>query len=128
MTHRGLIGAVLYAKDLDRIVEFYCSVAGIEPQSVGNAIRRARGQPSQFVIVRIPEHIAGTIDITTLPESRENIPLKLVFGVEDIPRARSYAVERGGAVNATEREWKFEGAKDLRWLLSRGQCIPTQTS
>jgi hypothetical protein len=34
MTHRGLIGAVLYAKDLDRLVEFYSSVAGIEPQAI----------------------------------------------------------------------------------------------
>jgi hypothetical protein len=34
MTHRGLIGAVLYAKDLGRLVKFYSSVAGIEPQTI----------------------------------------------------------------------------------------------
>jgi hypothetical protein len=46
MTHRGLIGAVLYAKDLDRLVEFYSSVAGIEPQAIekGFAILGSRPQ------------------------------------------------------------------------------------
>jgi hypothetical protein len=34
MTHCGLIGAVLYAKDLDRLVESYSSAAGIEPQAI----------------------------------------------------------------------------------------------
>jgi predicted enzyme related to lactoylglutathione lyase len=111
MTHRGLIGAVLYAKDLDRLVEFYSSVAGIEPQSIEKGFAILGSKPSQFVILRIPKRIADTIDIATPPEPREDTPLKLVFGVEDIARARERAAELGGALNAVEREWEFEGAK-----------------
>lgn len=111
VTCRGLIGAVLYAKDLDRLVEFYSSVAGIEPQSVEKRFAVLGVRPSQFVILRIPKRIADTIDFATPPEPREDTPLKLVFGVEDIARARRRAAELGGAVNAAEREWKFEGAK-----------------
>jgi predicted enzyme related to lactoylglutathione lyase len=59
--------------------------------------------------VRIPKGIAETIDIATPPEPREDTPLKLVFGVEDIGRARLRAAELGGAVNATAREWQFDG-------------------
>jgi predicted enzyme related to lactoylglutathione lyase len=111
MTDRGLIGAVLYAKDLGRLVEFYCSVAGIKPQTIekGHAILGSR--PSQFVIVRIPKSIADTIDIATPPEPREDTPLKLVFVVEDIAYARDRAAELGGSIHAVEREWEFEGAK-----------------
>jgi predicted enzyme related to lactoylglutathione lyase len=111
VTHRGLIGAVLYAKDLDCLVEFYSSVAGIEPRSVEKRFAVLGAGPSQFVIVRIPEHIADTIEIATPPEPREDTPLKLVFGVEDIAHARNRAAELGGAINAAEREWEFEGAK-----------------
>jgi predicted enzyme related to lactoylglutathione lyase len=110
MTHRGLIGAVLYAKDHARLVDFYSSIAGIEPQTIekGYAIL---GKPSQFVIVRVPKRIAVTIDIATPPERREDTPLKLVFAVEDIAHARDRAAQLGGAVNPVEHEWEFEGAK-----------------
>jgi predicted enzyme related to lactoylglutathione lyase len=111
MTHRGLIGAVLYAKDLDRLVEFYSSIAGIEPQAIEKGFAILGSRPSQFVILRIPKRIADTIDIPAPPEPREDTPLKLVFGVEDIARARERAAELGGAMNAVEREWEFEGAK-----------------
>lgn len=111
MTHRGLIGAVLYAKDLSRLVDFYSSVAGLEPQAIEKGYTILGPTPSQFVIVRIPKRIADTIGIATPPEPREDTPLKLVFAVEDIAHARGRAVELGGAMNAVEREWDFEGSK-----------------
>jgi predicted enzyme related to lactoylglutathione lyase len=111
MTHRGLIGAVLYARDLDRLVEFYSSVAGLEPLAIEKGFVIVGTRPSQLVILRIPERIADTIDIATPPELREDIPIKLVFGVEDIARARERAAELGGAMNAVECEWEFEGAR-----------------
>ena len=111
MTHCGLIGAVLYAKDLDGLVESYSSAAGIEPQAIEKGFAILGSRPSQFVILRIPKRIADTIDIATPPEPREDTPLKPVFGVEDIAHARQRAAELGGAMNAVEREWEFEGAK-----------------
>ena len=111
MTHRGLIGAVLYAKDLDRLVEFYSSVAGIQPQAMEKGFAILGSRPSQFVILRIPRRIADTIDIETPPELREDTALKLVFGVEDIAHARERAAALDGAMNAVEREWEFEGAE-----------------
>ena len=120
------IGAVLYAKDLARLVEFYSSVAGIEPQSVEKRFAVLGAGPSQVVIVRIPEHIAATIDIATPPEPREGTPLKLVFGVEDIAHARNRAAELGGAMNAAEREWEFEGAKVCDGYDPEGNVIEVQ--
>jgi predicted enzyme related to lactoylglutathione lyase len=111
MPQRGLMGAVLYAKNLDRLVEFYSSVAGIEPQSIEQGFAILGTRPSQFIIVRVSKRIADTIDIATPPEPREDTPLKLVFGVEDMANARNRALELGGAINAAEREWEFEGAR-----------------
>jgi predicted enzyme related to lactoylglutathione lyase len=111
MTYRGLIGAVLYAKDLGRLLDFYSSVAGIEPQTVEKEYAVLGSRLAQFVIVRMPKRIADTIDIATPPEPREATPLKLVFAVEDLAHARQRAAKLGGAINAAEREWEFEGAK-----------------
>jgi predicted enzyme related to lactoylglutathione lyase len=111
MTQRGLIGAVLYAMDLDRLVEFYASVAGIEPQAMEKGFAILGSRPSQFVILRVPRRIADAINIAMPLELREDTPLKLVFGVENIAYARERAAALGGAVNAVEREWEFEGAK-----------------
>ena len=111
MTYHGLIGAVLYAKDLGRLVEFYSSVADIEPQAIEEWFVVLGAKPSQFVIMRIPKRIAETIDIATPPEPREDTPIKLVFGVKDIAHARDRAAELGGTMKASEREWEFEGVK-----------------
>ena len=111
MTHRGLTGAVLYAKDLQRLVEFYSAIACLDVQSVQNGFAILGREPSRLVIVRIPKRIADSIDISTPPEPREDTPIKLVFAVEDIASVRERAVERGGAMNAVEREWEFEGAR-----------------
>ena len=59
--------------------------------------------------MRMPKRIAETIEIGTPPEPREDTPIKLVFGVEDIAHARNRAAELCGAMN--EREWEFEGVK-----------------
>lgn len=111
MIYPGLIGAVLYAKDLDRLVDFYSSVVGVEPQTIERGHAILGPKQSQFVIVRIPKRIADTIDIVTPPKLREDIPLKPAFAVENIAHARKHAAERGGAVKAVEHEWEFDGAK-----------------
>jgi predicted enzyme related to lactoylglutathione lyase len=111
MTHPGLIGAVLYAKDLDRLVQFYSTVIGLKPRAIEKGFVVLGSQPSQFVILAIPKRIAASIDIARPPELREDTPIKLVFAVEDIARAREQAAGLGGAIDAAEREWEFEGAR-----------------
>jgi predicted enzyme related to lactoylglutathione lyase len=111
MTDRGLVGAVLYAKDLQRLVDFYSAVVGVEVQKSEQGFAILGSKPSQLVIVRIPQHLADIIDITTPPVPREGTPMKLVFAVDDIASARLRAAERGAVVNAIEHEWDFEGAR-----------------
>jgi predicted enzyme related to lactoylglutathione lyase len=111
MTHNGLIGAVLYGKDIGRLVKFYSAVVGVAPQAIEKGFAILGSKPSQFIIVCIPKRIADAIDIATPPVPRENTPLKPMFAVEDIAVARDRAAELGGAMNAVECEWEFEGTK-----------------
>ena len=110
MTHPGMVGAVLYAKDLGRLAQFYSTVTGGKPQMAEKGFVVLGSEPSQFVIVSIPRRIADSIDIATAPGLREDTPIKLLFAVEGIARARESAAALGGAINDTKREWQFEGA------------------
>lgn len=96
MRHPGLVGAVLYAKDLPRLAQFYSAVTELEVQSMQDAFAVLGSGPSQLVIVRIPKRISHSIDMLTPPTRREDTPIKLVFAVEDIAEARSRAAELGG--------------------------------
>jgi predicted enzyme related to lactoylglutathione lyase len=111
MIHPGLIGAVLHAKDLPRLVEFYSAVASLQIMTLQGNFAVLGQQPAQLVIVRIPERVAHSITIETPPVRREDVPVKLVFAVADIVVARNSADERGGAVNPADQEWRFEGSK-----------------
>ena len=111
MTQSGLIGAVLYAKDWHRLVEFYSALTGLQVRTMQEGFAVLGGESSQLSIVRIPKQIADTINIAMPPARREDTPIKLAFGVVDIAVARTIATRHGGAVNPIEREWEFEGAR-----------------
>src|SRR5262245_2751807 len=90
---------------------FYSAVASLQVKTTQENFAVLGQQPSQLVIVQIPERIAQSITIETLPVRREDVPIKLVFAVADMIVARNSALERGGAVDPVDREWAFEGSK-----------------
>jgi predicted enzyme related to lactoylglutathione lyase len=110
MSQTGLIGAVLYARDLERLAEFYAVLTGAE-KTIHDDYGVVGATPSQFVLVRIPARIAATVEIASPPEPREGTPVKLVFAVDDISRAREQAAALGGAVKPAGNEWDFEGTR-----------------
>lgn len=111
MTHTGLIGAVLYAKDLRRLADFYSAVTGLQVNTIREGFAVLGPVSAQLVIVQIPSRIAEAIRIETPPVCREDTPIKLVFAVADLSAARDVARDRGGAVKPVEREWDFDGVK-----------------
>jgi predicted enzyme related to lactoylglutathione lyase len=106
-----LIGAVLYAKDPERLAAFYAAVAGLQVTGRQESFLVLGSPSSQLVIVRIPKRFADTVEIEAPPTRRERAAIKLVFVVEDIEEARAKAAELGGELNSSSREWEFEGAK-----------------
>jgi hypothetical protein len=85
-------------------------VAGLELAPTQEGFAVLGHPPSQPVIVQIPPAISDAISITRPPLVREDTPIKFVFAVDDIARARARASDLGGAANPAEREWRFDGA------------------
>ena len=101
--------AVVYAKNLKRIAEFYEKVASLSLKRAADDHIVLVSESFQLVVVQIPTHLAESIEIEEPPVRRTRNPIKLVFFVEDIAAARAAANAESGAVNAPDDEWLFEG-------------------
>ena len=105
--HQG--GAVIYAKNPERVASFYRRVAGLR---LCRAVRSHVVLDSgafQLVVLRIPARLAKRIAIESPPRRRENAAIKPVFFVTSITQARELARNYGGALNELGREWRFDG-------------------
>jgi predicted enzyme related to lactoylglutathione lyase len=101
--------AVVYAKNLKGIAEFYEKVASLSLKRAADDHIVMVSESFQLVVVQIPAHLAETIDIEEPPVRRTRNPIKLVFFVADIAAARVVANAESGALNAPDDEWLFEG-------------------
>ncbi|MEO8305683.1 MAG: VOC family protein [Betaproteobacteria bacterium] len=101
--------AVLYAKDLGRVAAFYEGLLGFAARIREEEQVVLESSALELVVVRIPERIAATFEITDPPALREETAVKLVFFVESLAATRAAAPRLGGALNASRKEWRFEG-------------------
>lgn len=101
--------AVVYAKNLKRIAEFYERVAHLSLKRTAEDHMVLVSEWFQLVVVQIPKHLAESIEIEEPPVRRTRNPIKLVFFVEDIAAAREVVHAESGALNAPDDEWIFEG-------------------
>lgn len=104
-------GAVLYAKSVARLSAFYVEAAALEVVHSEESHVVLESPVFQPVIVAIPERLAASIEVASPPIRRESTPVKLVFPVESIQVARTKAVSLGGELDASEREWRFQGCR-----------------
>ena len=104
-------GAVLYAKDMARMCDFYARVAGLRAVHAEHDHVVLESPRFQLVVVAIPAPLATTIRTTTPPRRREDCALKLVLAVASIAAARAAALPAGGKLDDPEHEWRFCGAR-----------------
>ncbi|HZP66249.1 MAG TPA: VOC family protein [Rudaea sp.] len=104
-------GAVVYAKNIDRIARFYSELAelGIVEREPGFVVLESAA--FQLVVVAVRPAIAARIAISAPPARREDAAVKLCFAVADLAAARACAADLGGELNAPEREWEFRGSR-----------------
>lgn len=107
----GRGAAVLYAKDVARVVAFYQHVVGLEPTKVdeGYVVLAAPGM--DLVVVQMRPDVAASIEISDPPLRREDTPIKLVFDVPSLGTARESAPSFGAELGPSEREWEFQGRR-----------------
>jgi len=103
-------GAVLYAKDYLKLSEFYQRLLGMQLMAQDDEHVRLELPNSELVILQAPKHIADTITISKPPAPRQANPIKLVYYISDIAKARTTAKELNGNVNPSETEWFFREA------------------
>lgn len=103
------LAAVLYAKDLDRLVGFYATVGLVVDESERGHYAVLTGRGVELSIIQVPEPIASQIEIANPPQTRSRTPIKLVFFVPSIDAALQAGRKLGGRVDATSKPWEFRG-------------------
>lgn len=111
MSEQATVGAVLYAKSVERVGPFYVECCGLKVTH-SEADHVVLESPAfELVILAIPQALAASISIATPPVRRESTPIKLVFHVDSIDVVREAAAKLGGALNPPERQWNYQGRR-----------------
>lgn len=104
-------GAVLYAKQPEKVAAFYEQVANMRVCHADSQYIELQSNSFQLVVLQIPKRIADTVVIASPPVRREAGAIKLVLFTPSIAGAREAAAKFGGVLNGPEREWLFQGHK-----------------
>jgi predicted enzyme related to lactoylglutathione lyase len=108
MSDEPRTGAVLFATDVDRVATFYSAVFGLTEASRADDHILLESPGFQLVVHRIPGR-GPTPGDGAPPARRATAAFKPVFFVPSISRLRGIAEAHGGALEAADREWSFEG-------------------
>jgi predicted enzyme related to lactoylglutathione lyase len=103
------LAAVIYAKDLDRLVAFYSALGLTIAEAEHGDYAVLTAPHVELSVVQIPRHIASQIEISNPPQARSQTPIKLVFVVPSIDGALEAARARGGRVDEGSKRWPFRG-------------------
>lgn len=109
MSDQPQAGAVIYAKEIDRVSRFYREALGFQATRIAPDHQLLEIPGFQLVIHSIPAAISETITITDPPELRTDAAQKLIFYVAELGVTRQTAMKLGGGLNPPESEWQFQG-------------------
>ncbi len=100
-------GALIFAKDVARLADFYRQVLQMERLHAKPELLVLQSPDMQLVIHSIPAHIAQSFEITSPPQPRDETAIKLFFTVPSIEWARGVVAGLGGAVH--DQAWQGKG-------------------
>ncbi len=101
-------GAVLFARDVERLVTFYSALLALPIVERGDDQVVLESSTFQLVIHGIPPGIASTPELVP-PDRRAAAAIKPVFFVPSIAELRGSASALGGFVKPNDLEWTFRG-------------------
>jgi predicted enzyme related to lactoylglutathione lyase len=102
-------GAVVFVRDLQKMVDFYAEVIGLHRAREADDYALLEWGSYQLVVHKLPDHLAGGGFAPSELVIREDCALKLVFFVDSLDDAREAAIRRGGLLHGGERVWEFDG-------------------
>lgn len=109
MTDNSKVGAVLYAKDMDKVAAFYAAVLGLGEVGRDDEHVLLDSRAFQLVVRRIPADVAATIPIASPPARRADAVLKLVYFVSSIADVCASVPAHGGVMDEAAKGWSFHG-------------------
>lgn len=104
---------VVYAKDKDRVAEFYRQALALQLSEWEEGFSVLTGHGIEISVVRMPEAAARQVTIAAPPVRREDTPLKASFLVPGFEAVREAAAATGGALGPAEAEWSWRGCVHL---------------
>lgn len=104
---------VIYAKDKDRVAEFYRQTLALQLAEWEEGFSVLTGPGVEVSIVRMPEALARQVTIASPPEPREDTPLKASFLVPNFEAVRAAAAATGGTLKPPEAAWTWRGCVHL---------------
>jgi len=116
-------GAVLFARRLDQVAAFYSNVLGLREahRDADHILLESPG--FQLVVHRIPGDAAATVDVADPPVRRASAAFKPVFFVQSLAAVRAIANAHGGAMDASDKEWSFNGVMVCDGLDPEGNVV-----
>lgn len=108
-------GALIYAKDLERLSHFYQELLSMQLLSADSEHHVIESADIQLVIHTIPPSIAATFEIAIPPTPREEQAIKLFFTVPSLSDTAAIATSLGGSLFGQEytgRGFKVRNAYD----------------
>ena len=102
-------GAVIFAKDIERVARFYEGVIPMEIMARKDGVIRLENDMVQLVIHSLSPDVARQIEIATPPVQRMQAAVKLVFAIDSLKRVRGVAGELGGGIKPASAAFKWAG-------------------
>ena len=116
-------GAVVFVKDLERMIAFYRAVAALAPTEQGDGYCVLENAGVELVLHAIAPHIAARVDVADPPAPRAEASVKLILAVADLAAARSQAALHGGRLRPAEHEWDWRGLQVCDGVDPEGNVI-----
>lgn len=102
---RSRTGALLFAKDLAALSNFYQAVLGASASQWAEDHVVIASTKLRLLIHRLPADVAANVQVASPPRTRSETAIKLVFEVASIAAARRSAGEHGGQLFPAASEW-----------------------
>lgn len=99
------VRAVLFAKDLSRVADFYTLALGMArgERDEDHSVLRCNG--FELIVHQIPKHIADGIEIKEPVARNAGGGVRLDFPIESIQDSRARARSMGGAIDEAPPDW-----------------------
>ena len=91
-------GALIYAKNLEKLSDFYRVILGMKLLHPGPSHRVLESPDMQLILQELPPEIGAAVTVSRPPVLRQEQAIKLFFAVDDLEATGRLLEELGGGL------------------------------